>query len=67
MMKRILSTEGTVSKIVNNISSRETTILDSLVIDSWLDKAHASFISISPFFLQIPVAKAQIGNEFNKN
>lgn len=34
MMKRILSTEETDSKIINNISLQETTILDSLVIDS---------------------------------
>lgn len=67
-MKRILSREGTDSKIVNNISSQETTILDSLVSDSSLNKNPFSFL-FSPFlhFLQIPVAKAQIGNKFNRN
>lgn len=49
MMKNILSTERTDSKIINNISLWETTILDSLVIDNWLNKTHASFFSISPF------------------
>lgn len=34
MMKRILSTVETDSKIINNISLQETTILDSLVFDS---------------------------------